>query len=179
MNPIDHLLEEHRLIMAQVADLRRVVADLAAGGEAAVPEALPALQRIGHMMETQLALHAKKEDDLLFPAIETIIGAEGGPTSVMRVEHKNIHAQGELLRQTLHELSDVEHPKIEAGREKLKKLAATGGSAESLRANAEEIVRLLDMHFAKEEQILFPMTLGMLDDQTLSEVGKKMETITL
>ncbi len=179
MNPIDHLLEEHRLIMAQVADLRQAVADLTRRGEAAVPEALPVLRRVGQMMETQLALHAKKEDDLLFPAVEAVIGAEGGPTAVMRAEHKDIHAQGELLRQTIHELADVEHPEIEAGRERLKELAATGGSAESLRASAEEIVRLLDLHFAKEEQILFPMALDLLDDQTLSEVGKKMETITL
>ena len=175
MNPIEHLLEDHRLIMAQVAELRKPVADLKARGEAALPEALPVLGRIGHMMETELARHAKKEDEALFPAIEAIIGASGGPTYVMRMEHKAIHGQGELLRQTLYELHEVEHPKIEAGREKLKELVVNGGGAEALRENAEEIIRLLDMHFGKEEQILFPMAENMLDDETLAEVGKKIE----
>lgn len=178
MNPIEHLLQEHRVIMAQIEDLRRATADLATRGEAALPEALPVLNRIGRMMETQLALHAKKEDDALFPAIEAIIGAEDGPTGVMRLEHREIHSQGELLRRTLHELNEVEHPKIEAGREQLKQLVASGASAGALRENAEEIIRLLDMHFGKEEQVLFPMVENMLDPATLEEVGAKMTAMT-
>ena len=69
MNPIEYLLEDHRAIMAQIADLRKAAADLAARGYAALPDVLPVLGRIGKMMETQLALHAKKEDDALFPAL--------------------------------------------------------------------------------------------------------------
>ncbi|MBI3243031.1 MAG: hemerythrin domain-containing protein [Chloroflexi bacterium] len=177
MNPIEHLLEDHRLIMAQVADLRRATADLGARGEAALADALPVLGRIGHMMETQLALHAKKEDEALFPALEAVFGEQGGPTGVMRIEHKEIHGQGEILRKTLHELHQVEHPQIEAGAEKLKALAVTGGSADMLKVNAEEIIRLLDMHFGKEEDILFPMALNMLDDEGLAEVGQKIEAM--
>ena len=179
MNPIEHLLQEHRDIMAQIADLRRAVADLDARGEAAVPSAWPVLRHISRMVETQLALHAKKEDEALFPPIEAIIGAEGGPTYVMRAEHKAIHGQGELLRRTLHELNAVEHPKIVAGGEQLRRLAASGGSAEALRSNAEEIIRLLDMHFGKEEQILFPMAANLLDEATLAEIAQKMEAMSL
>jgi hemerythrin-like domain-containing protein len=97
----------------------------------------------------------------------------------MREEHKEIHGQGELLRRTLYELNVVEHPQIEAGGAKLREMAAAGGSAETLRANAEEIVRLLDMHFGKEEQILFPMAENMLDPEVMDEVLRKMETMTL
>ena len=176
MNPIEHLLQEHRDIMAQVADLRAAVRDLAARGEAAVPPALPVLGRIGHLMETQLALHAQKEDDALFPAVEAIFGAEGTPTAQMRVEHKDIHAQGELLRRTLHELNEV-HSKIEAQSAQLLALAERGGSATSLLANGREIIELLDMHFTKEEQILFPMAENVLDRETLDEVGRKIEAM--
>jgi hemerythrin-like domain-containing protein len=179
MNPIEHLLDEHRAIMAQIADLRKAAADLAARGDAALPEALPVLGRIGHMLETQLALHAKKEDEALFPALEAVIGAESGPTYVMRMEHKEIHGQGELLRRTLHELNEVEHPQIEAGGAQLRELAAKGGSAGSIRANAEEIIRLLDMHFGKEEQILFPMAENILDHEVMDEVLGRMEAMIL
>ncbi len=177
MNPIQHLLDDHQVIMAQVADLRKAVADLAARGDAALPEVMPVLNRIGRMMETQLALHAKKEDDALFPVLEAIVGAENGPTCVMRIEHKEIHGQGELLRKTLHELNDVEHPKIEAGGAKLRELATTGGTAESLRANCDEIINLLDMHFGKEEQILFPMAENILDDAAMADVSQKIEAM--
>src|SRR5574341_1732742 len=179
MNPIEHLLDEHRAIMAQIADLRKAAADLATRGNAALPDVLPVLGRIGKMMETQLALHAKKEDDAFFPALEAIIGTGDGPTGVMREEHKEIHGQGELLRRTLYELNAVEHPKIEAGAAKLRQMAAAGGSAEALKANAEEIIRLLDMHFAKEEQILFPMAENILDHEAMDEVLRKMEMMTL
>ena len=178
MNPITHLLQDHRDIMAQMADLRRTVVDLLARGDAALPDALPVLSRIGKMMETQLAQHARKEDEALFPALEALIGADSGPTFVMRMEHRAIHGQGELLRQTLHELNVVEHPQIEAGREKLKELVANGGNAAALRQNAEDIIRLLDMHFGKEEQILFPMAESVLDDETLAHVGEQMEALS-
>lgn len=179
MNPIQHLLQEHRDIMSQVADLRQAVADLSTRGEAALPEALPVFRRMGRMMETQLALHAKKEDDALFPALEAIFGDDGSPTSAMREEHKSIHAEGALLRKTLHELNDVEHPQIEAGGAKLRSMAADGGSADSLLATAQEIIHLLDMHFEKEEQILFPMAQNVLGEEKMEEVGRKMESLTV
>jgi len=37
--------------------------------------------------------------------------------------------------------------------------------------------RLLDVHFEKEEQILFPMALQLLDAAALEEVARKMEAI--
>lgn len=163
--------------MSQVAEMRTAVVDLAARGEAALPEAMPVMARVGRMMETQLAKHAQKEDEALFPALEAIFGVDGGPTKVMRMEHVDIHAQGELLRKTLRELNDVEHPAIEAGAARLTAMANQAASAPSVKATAEEIIRLLDMHFAKEEQILFPMAENMLDPEAMSEVGKAMEAL--
>ena len=174
MNPIEHLLYEHIEIMDQMTDLRAAAHDLSLRGEAALPETLPMLRHIGHMMETQLALHARKEDEALFPAIEAALG-DDSPTIPMRQEHKDIHAQGELMRQTLRELNEVQHPAIEAGGARLKSLAASGGSAESLRATAEEIMALLDAHFSKEEQMLFPMAENLLSEEALEEVGNKIE----
>lgn len=176
MDPIEHLLYEHVEIMDQISDLHAAARDLAAHGEAALPEALPVLRHIGHMMETQLALHARKEDEALFPVIEAALGGDS-PTITMRQEHRDIHAQGELMRQTLRELNEVQHPAIESGGARLRSLAANGGSAESLRATAEEIIDLLEAHFSKEEQMLFPMAENLLDAETLEAVGAKIEAM--
>ena len=178
MNPIKRLLHEHVDIMAQIADLRAAAHDLAARGEAALPETLPVLRRIGHMMETQLARHAQKEDEALFPALESVLGTEGSPTTVMRIEHTDIHAQGELLRRTLRELNEDEHPALEAGGERLRSLPVQGVSAAALRSTAEEIIALLDAHFGKEEHILFPMAASILDERALAQVGRKMEAMS-
>jgi iron-sulfur cluster repair protein YtfE (RIC family) len=175
MNAIEHLLAEHREIMAQIADLRQATTDLAERGEAALPAALPVLRRTGELMATQLADHARKEDEGLFPALEAVFGVSGGPTVVMRREHRDIHGQGDLLRQTLHELNEVEHPQIEAGGAQLRALAGAGSSAAALRATAEEIIRLLDLHFGKEEQILFPMAEQLLEAAQLEALGRAFE----
>ena len=176
-NPIDALLEEHRAIMAEVAALRNAVKDLGERGDAAVPEALPALRAVGEMMATQLLRHAKKEDEALFPALEAVFGSEMGPTAVMRREHREIHAQGDLFRRTLHELHEVEHPAIERRAAELREIAGKGGAAAQLRATGAEIIRLLDSHFGKEETVLFPMARNLLQPESLRRVMERMEEI--
>jgi len=178
-DPIDALLEEHVAIMAEVAALRRAVRDLTERGEAALPAAAAALAAVSRMMSTRLLLHARKEDEALFPALEEIFGADGGPTRIMRREHQEIHEQAALFRQTLHDLNQVEHPAIVAGGARLAALVATGSSAEALRATGAEIVRLLDLHFEKEETILFPMARQMLTPEMLEDVARRMETIEI
>lgn len=176
-DPIKELLQEHKTIMAQIADLRTAVKELASQGEAALAANLPIFDQIGQMMATELDLHRRKEDDVLFPVLEAIIGSHAGPTAVMRQEHRDIHQQGQLLRQTLHELNEVQHPAIEAGAEKLRRLTANGGNAAALQATGEEIIHLLDMHFQKEEAILFPMAYQILEPESLQQIAAQFEQL--
>jgi hemerythrin-like domain-containing protein len=170
-DPIQILLDEHKIIMEQIADLRKAVKALEMSGEEVLAETLPILTRVGEMMATKLDLHRRKEDDVLFPAVEEIIGKDDTPTVVMRQEHKDIHAQGKLLRETLRELHEEQHPAIEAGRERLQSLVADGTNAEALRQTGETIIQLLDSHFKKEEEVLFPMVPDLLDKHTLAEIA--------
>lgn len=174
-DPIEYLLREHREIMRDIEALRGAVRALEAGGESAVAEARPALEAVGRMMGTRLLLHARLEDDALFPAMESALGTHGGPTEVMRAEHREIHAEAERFRATLRELHDLEHPSIVAGGERLRVLTSAGGSAEELRATGAEIIRLLDAHFGKEEAILFPMAREVLDEEEMASVARAME----
>jgi iron-sulfur cluster repair protein YtfE (RIC family) len=95
----------------------------------------------------------------------------------MRLEHRAIHAQAELYRETLRELEQVEHPAIVAGGAELLALAAEGGGAARLRDAARHIIELLELHFAKEEEILFPMAREMLSPADLAAVALKMEAL--
>lgn len=176
-DPISHLLEEHRAIMAEVAALRRAIQDLRQYGEAAVTAAIPALESVGRMMATRLLRHARKEDEALFPAIEEALGMEHGPTSVMRQEHRDIHEQARRFRDTLKQLEEVEHPAIVAGGERLRTLAARGAGAAALADTGESVVNLLDVHFAKEEDILFPMARDLLSREALERIGARIEDI--
>lgn len=176
-DPIDRLLHEHRQIMTTIEDLRRAIAELRRSGEGGLADALPALDRVGHMMATDLLAHARREDEALFPALEAVFGEEGTPTRVMREEHREIHRSAELFRRTLRELEEVEHPAIVAGGERLRALAARPGSAAHVRQTAETVIELLDLHFAKEETVLFPMAREMLSREALERVAAAMAEI--
>jgi regulator of cell morphogenesis and NO signaling len=177
MNPIDHMLEEHRDIMAQIMALRLAVKTLRERGDAALPASLPTLRSVSRMMATRLLVHARKEDEALFPAVESALGAPGGPTSVMREEHRTIHERASRFRETLRALQEQEHPAIVAGQAALRALAEGGGSATALADTGDEIVGLLDLHFAKEEEILFPMAREILTPEELAAVAARMERI--
>ena len=184
-DPIETLLAEHREIMAEVTALRRAVQDLRARGEAALPGAVPALASVGRMMATRLLRHARKEDEALFPAIEQALGipagappgSGAGPTAVMREEHRAIHERSRVFRETLRELNEVEHPAIVAGGARLRSLAAGRADAATLAETGETIVDLLDLHFGKEEDILFPMAREILSPEALERVADRMAAI--
>ena len=176
-DPIEVLRAEHREILAGIADLRTAVHALEARGEAAVPAALPAFAAAGRMMATRLLAHSRKEDEALFPALERAFGGDAGPTAVMRGEHRAIHAQADLFRRTLDELERVEHPALVAGGDALRALAGGGAGAGRLCAAAREVIELLEAHFQKEEEILFPMAQSVLSEDDLAAVGRGMESL--
>ena len=95
----------------------------------------------------------------------------------MREEHRAIHGQAERFQRTLHELNAVEHPAIVAAGARLRTLAVTGGSAAALRVTGATILELLDQHFAKEEDILFPMAREVLTPEAMVAVARKMEAL--
>jgi iron-sulfur cluster repair protein YtfE (RIC family) len=149
---------------------------LAERGEDALAGARPVLQGTARMIETELLAHARREDDALFPAIERAL-SEDVLTGQMRQEHRDIHAEADRFRATLRQLNEVEHPAIVAGGARLGELAAAGGRADVLRETGAELIRLLDEHFRKEEEILFPLAREVLDASDLDEVARAMEAL--
>lgn len=175
-DPIDRLLREHVLIMREIAELRGAVRALAERGERALDEVRPALQGTVRMIESELLAHARREDDALFPAIEHALN-EKALTGQMRDEHRDIHSEADRFRATLRQLEEVDHPAIVEGGSRLRELAAAGGGAEVLRATGAELIRLLDDHFRKEEEILFPMARDVLDADDLDDVARAMDRL--
>ncbi|MBU8907704.1 hemerythrin domain-containing protein [Desertibacillus haloalkaliphilus] len=84
--------------------------------------------------------HSAREEDTLFPMLAKHIGYEGGPIAVMEYEHdlakENIRAFIELVNETEHVTKEI---------------------AMTLINHLHVAYTTLVNHFAKEEQILFPM----------------------
>ena len=176
-DPIQRLLEEHVALMAKFEKLRHAVHLLGERGEAALAEALPLLREAGDVMNTELVAHARREDDVLFEAVEEVFGKDWGPTTVMRQEHRDIHGSITLFRDTLHELNQVEHPAIHAGIARLHDQLERGAPAATLRATGAELLAMLDAHFGKEEEILFPIARAELSAEQLRDVARRMDDL--
>ncbi|HRI56547.1 MAG TPA: hemerythrin domain-containing protein [Anaerolineae bacterium] len=95
-------------------------------------------------MTATLASHAHLEDELLFTALDAQMGPMG-PVAVMRMEHDQIEA---LLEQVL--------------------VAQELAAAQRL---MQQTLQLARIHFAKEEQVLFPMAQQVLDERTLTQLA--------
>jgi iron-sulfur cluster repair protein YtfE (RIC family) len=120
-------------------------------------------QSVWNECERQLALfraalesHMKIEEDVLFPAFEHATGSKAGPTAVMRHEHREMLAL----------LDDI------AG-------AAEAGDQKRFEALAQSFLTVLNMHSAKEENVLYPMcdtVVDTLDGPGLRQTLQKLRS---
>lgn len=108
---------------------------------------LALVKSLGAMLTAALATHAHWEDELLFIALESHLDSQFGPLAVMRMEHHEIESSLGRLQE-------------------LKELA----EAKNLLLHAIQTARA---HFAKEEQVLFPMANQMLEANALNQLGAR------
>jgi hybrid cluster-associated redox disulfide protein len=117
--------------------------------EEAIPaaETLTQVQNLAALLAAGLKPHAQLENDLLITAMEEQLGAGTGPMAVMRMEHDEI--EGTLAR--VQEVRDL-------------------AEAQDLVLRAIQLAR---DHFAKEEQVLFPLAEQALGADTLTQLGAR------
>lgn len=103
----------------------------------------------------RLEFHSSREEDYLFRTMETYLGKGMGPIVVMEYEHEQAKGFiGNFLESAKKELTDEQM---------LANLA--------LVRNAQAT---LVSHFAKEEQVLYPMAERILTDEDKAELEEKL-----
>lgn len=101
-----------------------------------------------------LQRHIIWEEDILFPSFEQKTGMrDGGPTAVMRMEHREIRDALETI-----------HAKV------------AGNDPNSDEAE-QRLVAVLTQHNIKEEEILYPAVDRLLTDQEKEAVFRRMEDV--
>lgn len=139
MKITDALRAEHRELTARLDHLEQL---LRAGAPLA-PLRAGAAQLTGALLS-----HAHIEDELLFSALESRIGAGNGPLAVMRAEHEEID----------------------------RGLAAIGArqDAGDVREDLAQVIEVARQHFAKEDEVLFPMAEEVLDRGALEQLSAEL-----
>jgi len=159
MEAIEELGKEHRAIGLMLRVLEAVSARIQRGERVAITD-LDAMVEFLSVFADQC--HHGKEEDFLFPALETAgIPRQGGPIGVMLDEH----AQGRALIARLREAIGG----IESGK--------AAASAEFASA-AGDYVALLRRHIDKGNNVLFAMAearLSPIQDGELCQAFEKLE----
>ena len=108
------------------------------------PTDLQGLKAQGRLLEAAIVAHARAEDQILFEALSPAAEA-AGPLAVMNYEHREIEGALQGLQ-----------------------AAPEAATAEQLLVDA---IALCRDHFAKEEQVLFPLAERRLGDAELRRLG--------
>ncbi|MED3715652.1 hemerythrin domain-containing protein [Neobacillus thermocopriae] len=111
--------------------------------------------------EFQKALdpHSEKEEGILFPMMGTYIGTTSGPIAVMEFEH------------------DQAKLKIKTFLEKTNNNNHSPEEMKNLSALIQEAYFILTEHFAKEENVLFPMAERILSDEEKEKLYQRIQEV--
>jgi len=99
-----------------------------------------------------LERHMRVEDELVFPVFEARSGMSGGPTAVMRDEHRSIRIALAMMRDGLDR-----------------------NDAQGFRAGLRFLETILPEHNAKEEHILYPTTDRLLTPAERATLTARLE----
>lgn len=151
---IEDLSEEHRVIERLLASLLRVTAK-AAVGDGVTKSAIRAhVELFAALLD---ALHHGREEEILFASlIDMGLPRQHGPVAVMLHEHQ-------LGRELVGKLSRIANSVGFLSQSELSELAPA----------ASDFAELLSSHIAKEDGVLYPMALGRLGANGLSQIDAR------
>ena len=152
MDPIQKLMDEHRVIETVLGALPAFSASLADRPESSRDDLDKFVTFIRKYAD---AYHHGKEEDMLFTAmVQAGMPQDGGPIAVMLADHE----QGRKYVAAMGNVADGEGPLTEA--EISAARAAAGGYAD-----------LLSAHIMKEDQILYPMARKLLSAERMEAMA--------
>lgn len=156
MRPSEVLMSEHRVIEQVLGCVDKMAGAAHDSGSLDVEGATDAIAFLRAFAD---GFHHKKEEDLLFPALERFgMPRDDGPTAVMRYEH-------ELGRANVRRIDEAVTAYVRGDD------AAAGRFA----FEAQGYTDFLREHIAKEDGVLFPMADRMLPAAAQDELMRSFE----
>lgn len=153
---LKQLKGEHPALLAQLQELNELTRQI--GKRIEFEENFNILKRKVAEFKESLDPHSEREEGVLFPMLGAYIGTTSGPIAVMEYEHDQAKSKiAEFLEKAASNLSEEE--KLE------------------LAGLIKDAYIILTDHFAKEENVLFPMAERMLTIEEKDELYRKIQEI--
>lgn len=122
------------------------------------------LAKVLDFFDGDLALHFRREEEVLFPALEKHVGTDKSPTRLLLKEHQEVWQYYTQLKERVARLR-------ESSRE----------SSQAISTEIEDISRhivvLLSEHIRKENESLLPLANGLLARDELETTSEKMRAL--
>lgn len=158
MEPMEILKHEHRVIEKVLAAMEVMVDRAEHGGPVPPGFFLEAADFIAGFAD---GCHHKKEEDVLFAALESKgYSREAGPVAMLLAQHEDGRRYVRAMKEAVQQW--------QAGDER-----ARQGVIDS----ARNYISLLHDHIGKEDNVLFPMAVQTLSAAELSDIARAFERI--
>lgn len=158
---VRHLLREHREIEKVLSVLESLLKQQAKElqwGQAERED----FKWISEVLGNHLNHHVRKEDEVLFPALEAFLPRDLGPLAVLRAEHADLRdIFDRLVRAGESRLKGNDQPEVIEGFKRY------GGA----------ILQIVRDHIYKEDRVLFPMVARFLSPERDAHLREQMEAI--
>ena len=151
--PTQLLSDEHKAVLQKLTALEKVFGNLDKK-EAVAAE----LQELTTFFKVEFWVHFTKEEEALFPEIETFMPRNAGPLGVMLMEHEDLRKTNDVIQKLPAEY-----------------LGGAGGDAtrKTLREQGTHFIQVLRDHINKEDNILFMIANMHLSPQQMDKVAKR------
>jgi hemerythrin-like domain-containing protein len=163
-SPLVPLAEDHAVALTKLVAVDQAASAIVACGTSS--DTLAVLADFRAFLDGPITRHFQQEEIALFPPLEAVIGAQGGPTAVMRHEHQELYAAFDEWRRLAAEAARAP-------------VGSTPASASELQRVSRQIGSYLGQHIHKEDNVLLPMCHRFLPAATLAEVGERMQAVPL
>ena len=167
-NPLDVLRHEHDRAQERIALLRAASLCLRLGsttpGSAIWDKGVDHLAKVLEFIDKDIALHFRREEDVLFPLLERHLAHEKSPMLLLLGEHDEFWALDAQLKDQLAQLRDCP-----PGEEIAARVQDLAGRLE----------HMLQEHIRKENESLLPLAKGLISGPELDEFAEKWKRTDL
>ncbi|MDP6501527.1 MAG: hemerythrin domain-containing protein [Dehalococcoidales bacterium] len=168
--PLESIRREHERVLDNIGLLKAAGLCLKLGTLTADSpvwgKGIDHLAKVLDFFDKDVGLHFRREEELLFPALEKHLGVEKSPTRLLMAEHAEMWQDHLLLKEKLAELQ-----------------AEDAKPSEALPAQVQQISgrieQLLREHIRKEDESLLTLAKGLLSQEELDEISARWKTITV
>jgi len=159
-HPINILVTEHHLMLEQARQLAELAQSIAALDDwASAQDEMRQLDQLALMMRESQS-HYVREENILFPHLERHGITQ--PPAIMWSEHNEIRE----IKKELYSLIDDESANSRPGQ-----------FASELRKSAVALAEMLSSHFYKENRVLFPTALKVIDASSWVEIRQEFDEL--